>query len=817
MTLSRGTVTPSSVGRYLLPDENLRLTVRIHPAVLIGPILFVLAGLGIAIWLSISVAHGNGTAILVTWIVWGTLLVWLAVKVSGWWVSYLAVTSGRIFLISGLVVRTVSVMPLSNVTDLNTRRSLIGRGLGYGFLSVEGDSPNQLLNGVNYLPYPELIYSALWLGPNQGNDIKDSVLRICKVVTPVSPFQIVRLLEQTSGGATRDSPVVAQELLYSTVAAQLSQDASLERRPDLRSYLKDYHNDLQRRNNTERARLMARHLRTLAVTAVITLGSLLGIESYSSVKLISVNVMLILFIAAVSISLMLIMFIWLLTQRINSLQKQLASSAQRTYEEILNDFKAIASGLSLELRQSADPMLQLSVAPTMIELESARVQPFASFKDVIEFLESHRTSAVGIGGHRGIGKTALLRWIKYEMEPSWVVVYVSAPAVYDAADFMRTIFIVTAKEVIQKYSVVLRVGWLTSFIDPFRQLSNERRLGRLSQQALNSITGTRSDQLTTETGIAGKGITVQRGRQSTWTQREWSHPELVAAFKEYLEQYRLWGGRPIAITIDELDKLSKADEAIAAINGLKDLFHIPNTHFVVSVSEDALRRFAMRGVPFRDVFDSAFDTIVKLDVPSPDEAWEMLARRSGEQQVFPKPVALFCYAWSGGVPRDIIRVARACVNVRNRRGHPTGADELAPQIIRKDVADIVDDTINAINETAEVSSIDGLLVLQDQLRDEPSSLEAVLETYNIKDTASGKAKDAVILKRISKYVEIGATTSKFFSNSIYDLYAAHPEQVLCVVEDLARAKAALAMSTAEAEWHLSRARKKMESLVGRQK
>ena len=808
---------PASVNRYLLPGETHVITVREHPVVLLKHALLTLAGLAVAGWLSSSVAHGNNTAIGVIWILWVILLLWFGTRVWEWAAHYFVVTSRRLMLTQGVIVRKVNFIPLDKVTDVELRRSSAGRRVGYGEFEVMSPGRDEDLRHIRFIPYPEETYSALWLGPNQGDDIKDFVLRICKVVAPVSPFKIVRLIQRTSGDMARDSPAVAQELLYSTVAAQLDQDASLQRRPDLRSYLIDYRKHVQRRNNTERARLTARNLRTVVVTAAIVLGSLLGIEYHSSVKLISLDVVLSLFIATASISLLLIMFIGLLTQRINSFQKQWAPYAQPTYDEILNDFKAIASGLSLELRQSTDPMLQLSAAPTMIELESARVQPFASFKDVIEVLESHRTSAVGIGGNRGIGKTALLRWIKYELEPRWIVVYVPAPATYDAADFMRTIFIVTAKEVIQKYSEVLRAGWLTSLVDPFRQLSNERRLGTLSQQALNSITGTRSDQLTTETGIAGRGITVQRGRQSTWMQRDRSHPELVAAFKEYLEQYRLLGGRPIAITIDELDKLPKAGKAIAAINGLKDLFHIPSTHFVVSVSEDALRRFTMRGVPFRDVFDSAFDTIVKLDVPSPDEAWEMLARRSGEQQVFPKPVALFCYAWSGGVPRDIIRVARACVNVRNRKGRPMGVAELAPQIMRQDVADIVDDTINASSETAETSSVEGLLALQDQLRDESSSLEAVLETCNINDTASGKPAEMLTLERISKYVEIGATTSKFFSNSIYDLYAAPREQVFCVVEDLARAKAALAISTAETQWYLSRARKKMESLVGRQK
>jgi len=524
------------------------------------------------------------------------------------------------------------------------------------------------------------------------------------------------------------------------------------------------------------------------------------------------DVVLTLFVLAGFLSALLSLLIRLLALRINSFYSQSARMALPLDGELLEDFRAIASVLSVELqRAGTDPMLQLAAAPTLIELESARVQPFASFTDVVGFLQSHRTSAVGIGGRRGIGKTALLRWMKYELEPNWIVLYIPAPAVYDAADFVRTIFAMTAKEVIEKHSAVLREGWLTAFIDPFRRSSTDRRIGKLSQQALDSITGSRSDQRTTTTGIAGKGLAWQRGRQHTWTQRERSHPELIAAFKEYLEQYRLSGGRPIAIAIDELDKLAKASEAIAAINSLKDLFHIPNTHFVVSVSEDALHRFAMRGVPFRDVFDSAFDSIVKLQAPSPYETQEMLARRSEGEQGFPMPVVLLCHAWSGGIPRDIIRTARACVNIRNRMGRPVGVAELAPQIVRRDVADIVDDAVTASLEKNKAANIDGLLALQHQFRDDSSSLEAALDACRFDEASRGEFVDAVVLRRLSVYADIGAATLRYFCQDLCDLLVAPSERVLAIVEDLARAKAALAIYPAEAEWYLSRARIKMGS------
>lgn len=813
MRLIWGVDAPASVDRYLLPDEHQLICVRQHPAALLGPVTLAAAGLVAAVLLTI-VARVGANELLVIWLAWGVLLLRAISRMAIWSVNYLVVTAGRLLLVQGLVYRTVSTILFSDVTDLTMRRPLLGLLFGYGYLAAEHDLPDQSHSAVSFVPYPSEVYLASWLGPDPRDLIKDLVLRICRVVGPVSPFKVVRLLEQTSGDQVRDSPAVARELLYRTVADRLDEDVSLERRLELRSNLADYRNYLRRRNNTENARLSARLLTVIAVMSAIALGVLFGIEHYDSVRPVSLGWALSLFVAAASLSALLIALIWLLTQRIESLNKQVAWTARRVHDEMLNDFKAIASVLSVELqRASTDPMLQLSAAPSLIELESARVQPFASFKDVIEFLESHRTSAVGVGGRRGIGKTALLRWIKYELEPRWIVIYIPAPATYDAADFVRTIFTMTAKEVIQKYSVVLSEGRLASFTEPFRQLSSNRRIGGLSQQALDSITGARSYQRTSVAGIAGKGMSLQRGRQSTWTQRERSHPELIAAFKEYLEQYRLWGGRPVAIVIDELDKLQEADEAIAVVNGLKDLFHIPNTHFVVSVSEDALRRFAMRGVPFRDVFDSAFDTIVKLDVPTPYEAREMLARRSGELQGFPMPVVLFCYAWSGGVPRDIIRAARACVAIRNRKGSPVGVAGLAPQVIRRDVAEIVYEAVNGGIEAGGTVDVGGLLSLQHQLSDESLPLQAVLERYSLNEEADGESMADVTLDRISKYVEIGSAVLEFFSENIYDLLATHSERILCVVDDLARAKAALAVSLVEAEWYLSRARTKLRSLA----
>ena len=149
---------PASVNRYLLPHERQVITVHQHPAILIRPIFEVLIGLAIAGWLTNSVANGNGTAILVIWILWGLVLLRLVIKVWEWVETYFVVTSQRFLLATGILTRKVNMMPLAKVTDMSFQRSATGRLLGYGEFILESAGQDQALTNVGYLPYPEQLY-----------------------------------------------------------------------------------------------------------------------------------------------------------------------------------------------------------------------------------------------------------------------------------------------------------------------------------------------------------------------------------------------------------------------------------------------------------------------------------------------------------------------------------------------------------------------------------------------------------------------------------------------------------------------------------
>jgi membrane protein YdbS with pleckstrin-like domain len=155
---TRGPAGPASVNRYLLPNEQQVITVRRHPAVLIGPSMLALAGLLAAAVLSATVLHSNGTLAAVVWLAWLGLFVNLIWKAINWAVDFFVVTSHRILLTTGVFTRKVAMMPLTKVTDMSFQRSFAGRMLGYGEFIVESAGQDQALRNIDHIPYPEQLY-----------------------------------------------------------------------------------------------------------------------------------------------------------------------------------------------------------------------------------------------------------------------------------------------------------------------------------------------------------------------------------------------------------------------------------------------------------------------------------------------------------------------------------------------------------------------------------------------------------------------------------------------------------------------------------
>ena len=149
-----------AVGKYLMPTERVVVTVRMHPAAIISSVLWILGG-AILAGLLTGDAHGNGTFVLVIWLLWGVLFVWQGWKIATWWRRYFVVTENRLMLVTSLVFTEVAMMPLAKVTDIRLSESIMGRMLRYGEFIVESAGQEQALSRVRFVPYPSQIYQEI--------------------------------------------------------------------------------------------------------------------------------------------------------------------------------------------------------------------------------------------------------------------------------------------------------------------------------------------------------------------------------------------------------------------------------------------------------------------------------------------------------------------------------------------------------------------------------------------------------------------------------------------------------------------------------
>ncbi len=155
------------------------------------------------------------------------------------------------------------------------------------------------------------------------------------------------------------------------------------------------------------------------------------------------------------------------------------------------------------------------------------------------------------------------------------------------------------------------------------------------------------------------GVEAGINDAETLARNQRSLPELVQEFREFLQLLAAEYHR-VVIGIDELDKLESDEKAHLFLNEIKAIFGISDVFYLVSVSENAVSAFERRGLPFRDVFDSSFDTIVHVDYLRLKESKQLLKRRTTR---IPEPFLCLCHCLSGGLPRDLIRTCRDMLDI----------------------------------------------------------------------------------------------------------------------------------------------------------
>jgi hypothetical protein len=176
------------------------------------------------------------------------------------------------------------------------------------------------------------------------------------------------------------------------------------------------------------------------------------------------------------------------------------------------------------------------------------------------------------------------------------------------------------------------------------------------------------------------GIETSQSSTLSLAQRQQSMPEIIRAYKAFLHD--IHSKYQIVIAIDELDKIETAEDAQRFLNELKAIFGIEHCFYLLSVSESAMSSFERRGLNFRDVFDSSFDSIIYMDYMDLATAKHLLRRRVIG---IGSPFLCLCYCLSGGLPRDLIRACRDIVEQVQVNPSRTSLTDLCQAVVQADI------------------------------------------------------------------------------------------------------------------------------------
>ena len=230
---------------------------------------------------------------------------------------------------------------------------------------------------------------------------------------------------------------------------------------------------------------------------------------------------------------------------------------------------------------------------------------------------------------------------------------------------------------------VLFIGGLSVLISAvsgmWRRRGGKGRRIRIEATARDRLRRLRY-QVVETTGQTGKlagpfGLSFGGSRSRQVTENQMTLPELVESYREFAEltvstlQESARQDGPLAIAqvrlvvgIDEIDRIEDAEKAEKFLNDIKAIFGVPNCFYIASLSADALANFERRVVSTRTAFDTTFDTVMRIGPLELRTARQVLELRAIG---LPYPFITLCYVLSGGVPRELMRIARAVFDARN--------------------------------------------------------------------------------------------------------------------------------------------------------
>jgi hypothetical protein len=178
-------------------------------------------------------------------------------------------------------------------------------------------------------------------------------------------------------------------------------------------------------------------------------------------------------------------------------------------------------------------------------------------------------------------------------------------------------------------------------------------------------------------GLAGVEAASTRSREQTYQAS--NHPQILHEYRRFLLQVvEVFSGQlgrtppPVTIAVDELDRLPR-DTAHRFVAEVKAVLSppIPGCLYLMSVSDEAL---ADLDDATPSILVNSVDSVIRVERLNLVDAVELLqARVVG----VPRPFLWMCFCLSGGLPRELIRIARTLLELRPGSTSSRDTDDLS--------------------------------------------------------------------------------------------------------------------------------------------
>jgi hypothetical protein len=258
-----------------------------------------------------------------------------------------------------------------------------------------------------------------------------------------------------------------------------------------------------------------------------------------------------------------------------------------------------------------------------------------------------------------------------------------------------------------------------------------------------------------------------------------TYPEIVDGLRDFIRE--ITATTPPAsddaswercyIGIDELDKIESDEDAKLFINDIKGLFGLERCFYFVSVSENAMSSFERRGLPFRDVFDSSFDEIVLLDYLDLASSRRLIQRRVIGMS---EPFICLCHCLSGGLPRDLIRVARTLMALPRDDHSALPLPEITHRLVSREFQAKLEALCTEAKRVSLDPQIGRFLIAMEELKTKPVSTATLLECCESMLSTLGTRLHPKNAEATRQYGALGLEVSGFayYSATICEFFGA---------------------------------------------